>query len=128
MSQNPPHPAAQWEQVAQLWEQAMDQLKQVRVDEPTYPEAQQKLAEYQANLAAVKIRIDAEEKSVTAMKRAKSLIAEWQRLNTEDNSYSQGEIASTLQQIIFELQSIPAGTTVSTEAQELLKYAQEAQR
>jgi hypothetical protein len=128
MSQNPPHPAAQWEEVAKLWEQAMDQLKQVRVDEPTYPEAQQKLAEYQANLAAVKIRIDAEEKSVTAMKRSKDLIAEWQRFNTEDNSYSQGAIASTFQQIINELESIPAGTTVSKEAQELLKYAQEAKK
>jgi hypothetical protein len=128
LSQNPPHPAAQWEQVAQFWEQAMDQLRQVRVDEPTYPEAQQKLAEYQANLAAVKIRIDAEEKSVTAMKRAKDLIAQWQRLNTENSSYSQGAIASTLQQIINELESIPAGTTVSKEAQELLKYAQEAKK
>lgn len=128
MSQNPPHSAAKWEQVAQLWEKAMDQLEQVRVDEPTYPEAQQKLAEYQANLAAVKIRIDAEKQSVNAMKRAKDLIAQWQRLNTENNSYSQGAIASILQQIINELQSIPAGTTVSKEAQELLKYAQEAKR
>lgn len=128
LSQNPPHSAAQWEQVAQLWEKAMEQLQQVRVDEPTYPEAQQKLAEYQANLAAVKIRIDAERQSVNAMKRAKDLIAQWQRLNAENNSYNQGAIASTLQQIINELQSIPAGTTVSAEAQELLKYAQKAKR
>jgi hypothetical protein len=129
MSQNPPHPAAKWEQTAQLWEKAMYQLQQVGVDEPTYPEAQQKLAEYQANLAAVKIRIDAEKQSVTAMKRAKDLIAQWQRFNTEDSSYnSQGAMASTLQQIINELESITAGTTVSAEAQELLKYVQEAKK
>lgn len=127
LSQNPPHSQAQWQQVANLWQKAIAQLEQVRVDDPAYSETQTKLAEYQSNLATVKIRLDAEQKSVKAMQEAKRLIAQWQSLNSATNP-NQSQMASTLQLIINQLEIVQAGTTVFAEAQDLLNYAKDAHK
>ena len=127
LSQNPPHSATQWEQVAELWESAIGQLKQVKVDEASYGEAQAKLAEYQSNLGIVKIRISSEKESAIALKNAKQLIANWQSLNTAETP-NQSEMARTLQLIVNELEIIKGGTTAFAEAQDLLNYAKDAQQ
>ena len=127
LSQNPPHSATQWEQVAKLWESAIGQLKQVKVDDASYAEAQGKLAEYQSNLGIVKIRISSEKESAIALKNAKQLIAQWQSLSTAENQ-NKSEMARTLQLIVNELEIIKGGTTAFAEAQDLLKYAKDAQQ
>ena len=121
-SQNPPHSAQQWEQISNLWQEAVNRLKQVPVDNPGYLEAQTKLAEYQINLGNAQIRWQNERDSEAAIKRAKNLIADWQRYALSD-SQNTGVLASKLQDIINQLDSVKPGTTVSSEAQELLQFA-----
>ncbi|NEP89746.1 MAG: hypothetical protein F6K18_24555 [Okeania sp. SIO2C2] len=126
-SQNAPHSEQQWQLVASLWEQAISQLQKVSVDNPSYLEAQTKLAEYQVNLANVKMRLQLEKQSGQAFKQAKNLIADWQRYAVDDNS-NQGILASTIQSIINQLENVKPGTTYYQEAQELLKFAKNKQK
>ncbi|NEP72044.1 MAG: hypothetical protein F6K25_23625 [Okeania sp. SIO2G4] len=126
-SQNAPHSEQQWQLVASLWEQAISQLQKVSVDNPSYLEAQTKLAEYQVNLANVKMRLQLEKQSGQAFKQAKNLIADWQRYAVDDNS-NQGILASTIQSIINQLENVKPGTTYYQKAQELLKFAKNKQK
>jgi len=121
-SQNPPHTAQQWQQIAELWQEAINRLKKVPEDNSGYLEAQGKLAEYQANLANVTVWLQNEKDSVNAMKKAKDLIASWQRDALSD-SPNVGLLTSKLQLIINQLELVQPGTTVSAEAQELLQFA-----
>ena len=78
LSQNPPHPADQWEQIEFLWEDAIKKLDRVQEDNPGYIEAQTKLAEYKTNLAKIRTRKTAETESAAALELAKEYIADWQ--------------------------------------------------
>ncbi|NEQ38975.1 MAG: hypothetical protein F6K40_22980 [Okeania sp. SIO3I5] len=126
-SQNAPHPEQQWQLVVSLWQKAINQLQKVPVDNPSYLEAQTKLAEYQVNLANVKMRLQAEKESGIAFKQAKNLIADWQRYAVDDNP-NRGLLASTIQSIINQLENVKPGTTYHQEAQELLKFAKGKQK
>lgn len=121
-SQNPPHSAEQWQQIADLWQEAVNRLKQVRVDNPGYVEAQTKLAQYQINVGNANIRRQNEKDAEAAMKRAKNLIADWQRYALNENPNT-GVLASKLQEIINQLDLVKTGTTVSSEAQEVRQFA-----
>ncbi|MGL5080980.1 MAG: hypothetical protein ACRC8A_05785 [Microcoleaceae cyanobacterium] len=126
-SQNPPHPVPQWEQVATLWEEAIQRLQQVSEDNPAYLEAQQKLAEYQDNLGKVNLRMQLEKEAETALREAKDAIANLQRLNSNDynnpGAFNPGEFNRQLREIINQLETIKPGTTVYNEAQQLLQFA-----
>jgi hypothetical protein len=124
-SQKPPHPAAQWEQIAGLWEEGINRLKMVPVDNPGYLDAQTKLAEYQKNLGIAQIRLQAETDSATALQEAKSLFA---NLQQDVNSQNSGNSLSQLQQIINKLESVKAGTTVYPESQKWLQSARKKQQ
>ncbi|MEG3847459.1 hypothetical protein QT971_08760 [Microcoleus sp. herbarium19] len=124
-SQKPPHPAAQWEQITGLWEEGIDRLKMVPVDNPGYLDAQTKLAEYQKNLGIAQIRLQAEKDSATALQEAKSLFA---NLQQDVNSQNSGNSLSQLQQIINKLESVKAGTTVYPESQKWLQSARKKQQ
>jgi hypothetical protein len=120
-SQNPPHSEAQWEQIATLWQEAIDRLKAVDSENPGYLEAQTKLAEYTKNLGQAQIRQSAEQVSVRALEQAKNLVSNWQSLAARDPQSPQ--LVSLLQDIINELDKVQGGTTASAEAQELGKFA-----
>lgn len=121
-SQNSPHTAQKWEQVIKLWEEAIDRLKQVPTDNPNYSDAQKKLAEYESNLGVSKIRLQAEKEAVELVKQAKSAIAQWQTL-ARSKDPNIGSLIGQLTGIISILEQVPAGTTVSAEAQKLLGSA-----
>lgn len=126
-SQKPPHPAAQWEQIAGLWEEGISRLKMVPVDNPGYLDAQTKLAQYQKNLGISQIRLQAEKDSAKALQEAKSLFA---NLQNSVNSPSQngGNSLGQLQQIINQLESVKPGTTVYPESQKWLQSARKKQQ
>lgn len=125
LSQNPPHPVSQWEQVVDLWEDAVNRLQKVSVDNPGYLEAQTKLAEYKTNLGIVRTRLQSEQLSSRAISRAKSLIADWQSMQSA--AYTNPDrLVSRLQEIIKELDSVQPGTTAYAEAQKLLQFAKQA--
>lgn len=121
-AQNPPHPAQKWEQVIKLWQEAIDRLEQVPTDNPSYLEAQKKLAEYQSNLGSSESRLQAEKDAVESVKQAKAAIAQWQTSARSKNP-DIGSLMGQLTDIISLLEQVPAGTTVSAEAQKLLGSA-----
>jgi hypothetical protein len=126
-SQKPPHPAAQWEQIAGLWEEGINRLKMIPVDNPGYLDAQTKLAEYQKNLGISQIRLQAEKDSEKALQAAKSLFANLQN-NVNYPSQNGGYALSQLQQIINQLESVKPGTTVYPESQKWLQSARKKQQ
>ncbi|TAG61625.1 MAG: hypothetical protein EAZ28_04295, partial [Oscillatoriales cyanobacterium] len=126
-SQKPPHPAAQWEQIAGLWEEGINRLKMVPVDNPGYLDAQTKLAQYQKNLGISQIRLQAERDSEKALQEAKSLFANLQN-NVNSPSQNPSNSLGQLQQIINQLESVKPGTTVYPESQKWLQSARKKQQ
>lgn len=124
--QNPPHSVAEWQQVENLWEQAIEQLQQIRSDDLTgYAEAQKLLAQYNSSLGQVKIRRQAEQVSVETLQRAQGRIERLvASIPTDATSVNPNYIVSELQGIINELEKVQNGTTAYLKAQELLLSAQ----
>jgi hypothetical protein len=126
-SQKPPHLAAEWEQIAGLWEEGINRLKMVPVDNPGYLDAQTKLAQYQKNLGITQIRLQAEKDSEKALQEAKSLFANLQN-NVNSPSQNSSNSRGQLQQIINQLESVKPGTTVYPESQRWLQSARKKQQ
>ena len=64
------HTASEWQEIANLWDQAILRLKQVEVENPGYIEAQKLLAKYQTTLGTVRTRLQAEKDSLQALATA----------------------------------------------------------
>jgi hypothetical protein len=99
----------------------------VPVDNPGYLDAQTKLAEYQKNLGIAQIRLQSEKDSAKALQEAKRLFANLQN-NLNSPSQNPGNSQGQLQQIINELESVKAGTTVYPESQKWLQSARKKQQ
>lgn len=121
-SQNPPHPMPRWIEIRLLWQRAIAQLRQLPPDNQIQAFTAAKLREYEANLAEIDDRIDAEkaaEKNLSGGMQAGQLALH----HTENAqsfpgwqiSYREWETAVNF------LQRIPQGTLAYTEAQTLLK-------
>ncbi len=124
-AQNPPHTASEWSEIVGLWEQAINQLKQVPVEDPGYVEAQKFRAQYQRNLGIVRTRLQAEEASVEALKQAKDRIESLlTSFPTDATPLNRNQLNGQLQGIINQLSTVQPETTAYSEAQELLKSAQ----
>ncbi|MBW4648711.1 MAG: hypothetical protein KME06_08410 [Kastovskya adunca ATA6-11-RM4] len=122
MGQNPPHSVDEWEQVENLWRDAINRLERISSDDLAgYAQAQRLLAEYKTNLGQISIRKQAEANSVRAFERAQSQIESLQRYaSTSSPDYT----ISQLSGIINELRKVQNGTTVYLETQNLLLSAQ----
>jgi hypothetical protein len=124
-AQNPPHSADEWEEIASLWQQAIERLTQVPVADPGYIEAQKLLAKYQRNLGIVRIRLSAEQASVEALKQAKDTIQTmFTSTASQDLAVNRNQLLAQLQGIINQLETVKSGTTAYPEAQALLASAQ----
>ncbi|NES83044.1 MAG: hypothetical protein F6K10_17460 [Moorea sp. SIO2B7] len=125
MGQNPPHNVTRWQQCENMWKLAIQRLQSVPLEDPGYLEAQSLLATYSNNLATIQIRRQAEANSVRALEQAEGKI---QRLlastPTNANSVNRNLTMSQLQGIINQLRKVQTGTTAYTEAQTLLKSAE----
>jgi hypothetical protein len=125
VGQNPPHTVAEWKQVENLWEQAIQRLEQVPSEDLAgYVEAQKLLATYKTNLGQVQIRRQAEENSVYALQQAQSKIETLLAYTpTDAKSLDRNRTISQIQSIINELEKVQNGTTAYLKAQELLLSA-----
>ena len=124
-AQNPPLSADEWEESADLWQQAIERLTQVPVPDPGYIEAQKLLAKYQRNLGIVRTRLSAEQASVAALKQAKDTIPTmFAAAAADDSVVNQKQLIGQLQGIINQLETVKSGTTAYPEAQQLLVSAQ----
>ncbi len=120
-AQNPPHTASEWNEIAALWEQAINQLQRVPLEDPGYIDAQKLLANYQQNLGTVRTRSQAEQDSVEALEQAKDKIPTLLASNSPGN---QNQLSAQLQDIINQLETVKLGTTSYAQAQHLLKSAE----
>ncbi|MGB3402477.1 MAG: hypothetical protein WBA77_07285 [Microcoleaceae cyanobacterium] len=119
-SQNPPHSAEEWQEIIELWENAIERLEKVSEDNPSYWTAQDKLVEYTNNLYTIEGRLRDELEALELLEEAKELIAEWREM-AQDSDPSIRRLRRKLNQIIYTLEAIEAGTTVTAEAAELLR-------
>ncbi|WP_310428854.1 hypothetical protein [Chamaesiphon sp. VAR_48_metabat_135_sub] len=121
----PPIPLVKWQESKQLWTNSIENLGKVPTTSQIYPLARQKLTNYQGRLADIDRRIQVETtaeqklksavdgiKAATKSQAAARSLAQWRGVKTEwDRVNSQ-------------LISIPATTTVYTQAQALLSSYQ----
>ncbi|MFW6264000.1 MAG: hypothetical protein ACOC3E_00575 [Cyanobacteriota bacterium] len=120
--QNPPHPGIRWEQCESLWEQALDRLEDIPLEDADgYLAAQELLATYKISLGNIEVRRQMEEESVEALERSQYLIQRWQ---ANADTTQRNDLISQLDAIINELKKVEAGTTAFEEAQRLLAFAQ----
>lgn len=71
------------------------------------------------------MRREAEQSSVAALEEAKSQIKSLLAEVSTAGSGDRNRVISQIQSIIYELQKVKSGTTAYTEAQELLRSAQQ---
>jgi hypothetical protein len=125
-SQHPPHSVAEWQQVIDLWQMAIQPLKQVSSSDPGYTEAQKLMADYSANLGEIQVRQQAEATAVQSLKLAKAQIIDL--IAATPATADRNRTASQIQQIINQLETIDSGTTAYPEAQTLLLSAKTKMR
>ena len=124
LGQNPPHQAAEWEQIVGLWEDAITQVEQAGLADPGYVASRSLLADYKKNLAIVRIRLEAERNSVEALEEAKRTTRAVLASTDANLSNNRGYLLSQLQSIVDELGKVQSGTTAYAEAQALSQSAQ----
>lgn len=119
-SENPPHSASRWIEIQGMWREAIARLEQLPSNSNLQPLAQQKIKEYQANLAATNRRLIKERESQTRLQEAKdaALIAEARQGVAQSPEHWQ-LVYSTWQTAMKRLKQIPQGTTTYEEAQRL---------
>lgn len=120
-SQNPPHPIAHWQGIAERWRATIDQLEEIPVGSPIYSAfVAPKLEEYRNNLVTIEGRILAEQTAEGNLNQAQL---------TASLAKDQAEIANALpawktaldswNQAVKQLRQIPQGTLAYGEARQL---------
>jgi hypothetical protein len=125
-TQGTAHSVAEWQKIQQQWQDAIDRLNEIKVDDPDYGEAQRLLASYKNSLATAQVRQQEEQESVQAYQSAEELrnrfLAEIPAgATTVDRAWATRE----LQQIKSVLKQVKPGTTVYADAQTLLAAAEQ---
>lgn len=124
LADNPPHSVAEWQQIAQLWELAIARLSMISPDDvAAYREAQQTMAQYESNLAQVRIRLQTEDAAARTLAQVQNKIQDLQSISQQPG-IDRGYVISELQNIIDQLRTVSTGTTAYAEAQQLLILAQ----
>lgn len=119
--QGPPHSANIWEQAEDLWQEAIKALNRVPEGSPGYIEAQKIKAQYIVNQGQIKTQKLREQEAVATIQKVRDTVV--QLIDKADRGEIRG-LQAELQQVINNLETVPAGTTVSTEAQQLQNQAQ----
>lgn len=114
-SQNAPHPAEQWAEIAAVWEIALSTLDRIGPAHPQYAEAQQVKARYQQNLGAIWHRHQLERTTAQQLQALQHGILRLDRTSSNTSRDSQ------LQSIVQQLETIPAGTQAYAIAQQLIR-------
>jgi hypothetical protein len=122
LSQSPPHPLERWQQLEELWGQAITQLEQIPETNVAYPVVLVKLNEYRDHLDAIRRRTVLEqraEESVAAARLAAQVAGERQTSAVSLEELQQAH--ASWQLAIESLMRVPGGTTGAEAAQTLLE-------
>ena len=114
-SQNAPHPAEQWAEIAEVWEVALLTLNRVEPTHSQYAEAQQVKARYQQNLSAIRHRYQIEQTTTRQLQALQRAI-----LQLDQTAISDASRDRQLQSIVQQLEKIPSGTQAHAIAQQLI--------
>ncbi len=120
-SQNPPHPADEWERIATFWEQAIQFLDQVDVTDSGFNQAQAKRAEYLDNLSQTRQLANREASASQTLSDVKAQTEIL--LEGSETGLTPSQVASRLQRIINQLETVQPNTTAYAEAQTYLTSA-----
>lgn len=119
--QGAPHPVAVWQQAQAMMDRAIAELNAVQREDADYVSAQEKRANYEAVRSAWEIRKQAETDATRQFQQIEREISHWRdRASRQPNDPA---LVAQLEDLLDDLKSIPAGTTVSDPAQDLAKYA-----
>lgn len=121
-SQNPPHPIAHWNGIAERWRETITQLEGIPAGSPVYAAiVAPKLEEYRGNLAAIEKRANVEQTAEETLNQAQL---------TASLAKNQAEIANTLSawetslqswdKAVKQLKQVPSGTMPYGETRKLL--------
>ncbi|NMF57930.1 hypothetical protein [Pseudanabaena yagii] len=124
---NPPHSSDRWIEVAGMWEEAIQRLKNIPSEDVVgYAEAQKRLAEYRASLSEVKVRLKNEQESVQALDRAnQKLTTLWASLPKDGKDLNRNQAIASFMAINNDLEKVQNGTTVYLKAQEVKLQVQQ---
>lgn len=120
-SQNPPHPIAHWQGIAERWRETIAQLEEIPTESPIHSAfVAPKLQEYRSNLVTIEGRVLAEQTAEENLNQAQL---------TASLAKDQAEIANTLpawktaldswDKAVKQLKQIPQGTLAYGEARQL---------
>ena len=119
--QNPPHEAIKWEQIMNMWQEAIDRLERIQpADLEGYREAQKLIVDYRASQLEIQVRLDAEQSAVRNFEAAQRDIT---TLIGSAGYGNKNYALSQLQGIINQLEKVKSGTTPYLESRELLIFA-----
>lgn len=121
IAQNPPHGVSVWSQAESQWQEAIRTLERVPEDSPSYVAAQALRAEYLANKGAIATRKQQEKEAVALVNRVRDRAVQ---LTAQAERRDRQGVLTGLTQVIQQLDNVPAGTTVTAEAQQLRRQAQ----
>jgi multidrug resistance efflux pump len=111
----------EWQAIADTWQDAIDLLEQVPLEDPGFDEAQRMLAEYKSNLRTIEIRLADEQASTEAWQAAQD---HYTRLWGSSQQLSSAQYAEELQLIVNDLQRVKEGSSPFEDAQTLLASVQ----
>jgi hypothetical protein len=120
-SQNPPLTANEWKKVLELWQDAIAGLRLVPPTNPMYRMAQQRLRDYQLNVAIVNQRIRTEQQADGQLAEAKQTAQTAEtRMNSARSFENWQQVFNSWQTALNALATIPPTTTAYKEARDLL--------
>ena len=122
ITQNPPHPLENWQQVQGKWGESIKLLEAIPDTSLVAAQAKDKLAIYRTNYQAISNRIVTEQKAATNVESAQKLAWEAAVMVKEPPHPTEvwQNAQSKLQQAINLLNAIPEGTFVEAKAKEKL--------
>ena len=114
-SQNAPHPAQDWASISRVWKTALFNLDQISPENPQYVDAQRMKAEYRKNLKTVRQNYRQEQSAGQSVASLETALAEVERSGLH-RQVKQSRVRAIRQK----LQSIPAETEASLQAQKVI--------
>ena len=125
LANNPPHIVAKWEEVERFWQMAIAELELVsRDDLQAYSQSKKLIAEYSANVAKIRLRKQAEQKSVLAFNDAQQQVKRLlENTPSTPESLNVNKTIADLQNIVNELNKVETDTTVYQQSQNLKVFA-----
>lgn len=122
---NPPLPVAKWQESKRMWTDSIASLQKIRLDSKIYPLARQKITDYQARLADINRRIEAETSAQDKLKSAVDTLDAATKSQATAKSLSEWRgVTTQWERASGQLSSIPASTSLYPQAQAKLKSAQ----